>query len=134
MVVGKVVREYEGRGTQVASTVVGARIAKLVKEGRLVGFGDFSNWRFSEIRLPLTPKRSDHGPRRGAPPGSPGRLNVNFTSEFAARWILGTSPRMTFVGASRDPPPRLRMDRAGGDRLKYLANILAKNAVCRPVA
>ena len=36
MVVGKVVREYEGRGTQVASTVVGARIAKLV-EGRLVG-------------------------------------------------------------------------------------------------
>lgn len=57
MLVGKVVREYEGRGRQVASTVVGARIAKLVKEGRLVGFGDISNWRFSEIRLPLAAKR-----------------------------------------------------------------------------
>ena len=57
MIVGKVVSEYEARGTQVASTVVGTRIAKLVKEGRLAGLGDVSNWRFSEVRLPVKPKR-----------------------------------------------------------------------------
>jgi hypothetical protein len=66
MVVAKVVREYETRGAHVESIVVGARIAKLVERGDLVGIGDVSNWRFSEVRMPdRTLKRTARPAGRG---------------------------------------------------------------------
>jgi hypothetical protein len=52
MIVAKSLDECEARSLLVTSQEIWGRIAFLVDSGRLEAFGDISNWRSSEVRLP----------------------------------------------------------------------------------
>jgi hypothetical protein len=54
MVIAKAMRRTEKEHVEIGDHVLAARIEALCNEGRLESQGNLSNWRHSEVRLPMS--------------------------------------------------------------------------------